>query len=161
MHGQVDLTSLRIRGRLLQVDKLKFQVERSFSATFTGCVDGELQVRTLPQTQPKYTDAWIYQICHWLSEKWMFFTCHSRIYQTDHICIICVYVYIRPRPAEILLSTIRFIADADALCGQWWAYPNDATANESGKPHQSLWDRVYSEAAETCGAGCQQNNILW
>lgn len=64
MHGQVDLTSFRIRGRLLQVDKLKFQVERSFSATFTGCVDGELQVRTLPQTQPKYTDAWIYQICH-------------------------------------------------------------------------------------------------
>lgn len=63
------------------------------------------------------------------------------------------------RPPSVLSGSDRLPPDADALCGQRWAPPDDAEEDEPREPYPCQWDRICPAAAEACGPRCQQTDL--
>lgn len=69
------------------------------------------------------------------------------------------YRYCAFRPASVLSGPDWLSPDANALCSQRWAQPDDAEEDEPGKPYSCQWDRVCPTAAEARGSCRQQTNL--
>lgn len=76
---------------------------------------------------------------------------------TIMLCRLCAFKhqYCFCRPAAVLSGPDRLPPDANALCSQRWASPDDAEKDEPGKPHPRQWNWVCAAAAEAHRSCCQ------